>query len=120
MTRTGCSTPQNLAKRLRSLVDVIDERGLCTRPGANPDYWFPEVEPFANATTQRCAYERRARSRCSGCPAQPECMEAFLIEEGDHLELGFEPHGIRAGLAPWARYALILASKNACIIEEAA
>ncbi|MFG1709264.1 hypothetical protein ACFLIM_39340 [Nonomuraea sp. M3C6] len=113
MTCTKPPAP-NLAARLRSLTDLIDESGLCTTTGANPDHWFPDVEPAGNATTQRRFYEQAAAARCFGCPTLNECLEVTLAEEGSLLlEHGYEPHGIRAGLAPWMRLHLLVASGSA-------
>ncbi|WP_433235612.1 WhiB family transcriptional regulator [Streptosporangium sp. CA-135522] len=113
----------NLPSRLRFLNDQITEKGRCTRPGVDPDLWFPEFEPSGNAKKQRRFYEQAAAARCWGCPVREQCQEAALTEEGDLLKLGFEPHGIRFGLAPWARANMIRnpASKTASTnIEEAA
>ncbi|MEV0151485.1 MULTISPECIES: WhiB family transcriptional regulator [unclassified Nonomuraea] len=112
MTCAKPPTP-NLA-RLRFLADLITEKGLCTRPGADPDLWFPDTEPGGNATTQRRFYQQAAAARCAGCPTVEECLEVALAEEGDLLlQHGCAPHGIRAGLAPWARLNLLLASNTA-------
>lgn len=108
--------------RLRSLADRITEKGLCTRPGVNPDDWFPDHEPGGNAKNQRRFYQQAAAARCAGCPTIEECLEVALAEEGGLLfEHGCTPHGIRAGLAPWVRLDLLLASNTAnSDMEEAA
>ncbi|WP_219470154.1 hypothetical protein [Nonomuraea rhizosphaerae] len=107
--------------RLRSMYDTITETGLCTRPGVDPDHWFPDKEPGLNAMIQRGFYEQAAAARCAGCPARYECQVTAQAEEAADLMLhGYEPHGIRAGLAPWVRLDLLLASGIARDNEEAA
>ncbi|MEV4749100.1 WhiB family transcriptional regulator [Streptosporangium sp. NPDC049248] len=113
---------RSLAPRLRFLADQITEKGLCTRPGADPGHWFPEKEPGGNAATKRRAYEQAAAARCFGCPVRAECQEAALAEEADLASKKLKPHGIRAGLAPWVRADMIRndASESASENEETA
>jgi hypothetical protein len=95
------------------MYDRITEKGLCSRPGVDPSHWFPEDEPGRNATIQRRFYEQAAAARCFGCPAMDACRLTAEVEERDLLmEHGYAPHGIRAGLAPWARLELLTASNN--------
>ncbi|MFC7641410.1 WhiB family transcriptional regulator [Streptosporangium lutulentum] len=68
----------SLAPRLHAPADWIAAKGLCTRPGADPDRWFPE-EPIGK--NQRLDYEQEAKARCFGCKAKVECLEVALIEE---------------------------------------
>src|SRR5690606_17862881 len=120
---TRAEPPTTDHARLRSLQDQIFETGLCTRPGADPEHWFPDKEPGLNATTQRRFYEQAAAARCFGCPALLECREVTQIEEyGQLMQHGYTPHGIRAGLAPWMRLDLLkrLASKTDGDTEEEA
>lgn len=102
--------------------DRIAEEGLCTRPGTDPDHWFPENEPGRNAANQRRFYEQAAAARCFGCPALAACRVTAEVEErGLLMEHGYTPHGIRGGLAPWVRLGFLLASNSAIAdAEEAA
>lgn len=107
MTRKNGRT-EGLALRLNPPVEWIAEKGLCTRPGADPGMWFPEEEPGANAKVKRHEYEAAADARCFGCRARVECREVTLAEEVPLVMEGHRLHGIRFGLAPWARVAMII------------
>ncbi|MEQ4723743.1 hypothetical protein [Nonomuraea sp. B19D2] len=116
---TRAKSPTTDLPRRHSLADRITEKGLCTRPGVDPDHWFPEVEPGRNAANQRRFYEQAAAERCSGCPVMYECWVTAQVEEGGLLmERGHEPHGIRAGLAPWVRLERLIASDIASNIDD--
>lgn len=106
---------------LRRLQDAIEERGLCTRPGADPDRWFPE-EPSGHATAKRRFYEKAAQARCHGCPVKNTCRVATLLEEQALLGKNDKAAGIRGGLAPWVRDEIRLnASRHAsACVEDAA
>ncbi|QFY09662.1 hypothetical protein GBF35_26070 [Nonomuraea phyllanthi] len=118
---TRAKPPTSDLARLHSLYDRIAEQGLCTRPGADPNHWFPEREPGRNAETQRRFYEQAAAARCFDCPAKTACRVTAEIEESELLlEHGYTPHGIRAGLAPWVRLDLLIASNKASNVEEEA
>ncbi|GGO63269.1 hypothetical protein [Nonomuraea cavernae] len=111
---TRAKSPTSDLARLRSLYDQITEEGLCTRPGVDPDHWFPDAEPAGNATTQRRFYEQAATARCAGCKALAACQVTAEVEERADLMLhDCAPHGIRGGLAPWARFERLLASNIA-------
>lgn len=121
MTRKNRAA-RSLAPRLHAPADWITDKGLCTRPGADPDNWSPEEEPAGNAKVKRRFYEQAAAARCFGCRARVECLEVALAEEVPLVMEGLKPHGIRGGLAPWVRAHMISqdASGTASENEEAA
>ncbi|MEU8195209.1 hypothetical protein AB0C10_15655 [Microbispora amethystogenes] len=104
--------------RLVRLQREVAAEGRCTRPGTDPERWFP-VEPSPKATTKRREYEWVAKIRCNGCRAKTRCLLTALAEEKD-LPYG-DASGIRGGKAPWQRDEIRRnASNNAGVSTEEA
>lgn len=81
---------------------AIAAHGLCTRPGADSDAWYPpSVEtPRTEARLERA--RTRADGQCRGskkpCPVRDACLSLALARE--------ERHGIWGGLIPHDRKAI--------------
>lgn len=68
--------------------------------------WFPSL----TGHYARSQYAEHARAACLGCAVAGECLELAVREESAP---GESPYGVRGGLAPWQRKALVRLRRRA-------
>lgn len=111
MPKTSLAAPAPVPRRsdvttepTAVLEKRVHSRGLCTvlRFSADDDPWYPTPEGGEKGAAA-------ARQACLGCRVKDSCLELALRQEG---ALG-NVHGVRGGLAPDEREALIRARRKA-------
>lgn len=65
------------------------ERGACTLPGVNPEWFYPD----------KTGSYRQARKVCAGCPVLEQCRAWALATR--------EPHGMWGGLSEHQRQTIL-------------
>lgn len=97
MIVTAPNLPQLPGWELSRLV--ISRPGRpCTRPGADPEDWFPAELEREQTDARRFELEARAAALCRFCPVELACLERAICQEGPRLG-----HGIAGGTTPRQR-----------------
>ncbi|MGL5830483.1 MAG: WhiB family transcriptional regulator [Angustibacter sp.] len=85
-------------EELNRLRMRLEDRGICRKPGVDPDLWHPA---HAGESPKALFWEQiEARTACAGCPVARECVRAVVsmeIAQGRRKVLS----GIWGGFAEW-------------------
>lgn len=85
-------------------VVLVPPGGVCSRPGINPDMWFPEGGNEESRPTLL------ARAHCQLCPVRMECISKAMSLQG-YVDRG-EVSGIWGGSTERMRHDIRLRNRR--------